>query len=72
MTQEGAIRLHAIERALAVMYALQLGEEEKLTARSEQDTAWMLGILRAWDQVHTLLETGQVKQFPYERAAVAR
>lgn len=60
-----------VEKKIALMYAQQLNDEEALAPRSEQDAAWMIGILRAWDQVHTLLETGQVKQFPYERAAVA-
>lgn len=61
-----------VEKKIALMYAEQLGDEEKLLPRSDQDAARMIGILRAWDQVHTLLETGQVKQFPYEHAAVAR
>ena len=71
MTQAARDQLYHIERALAVMYAEQLGDEEKITPRTEQDAGWMIGILRAWDQVHTLLETGQVKQFPYQKLAEA-
>lgn len=65
MTHEGRERLHRIERRLAVMYA----DELAVPLIPNGEAAWLLGILRAWDQVRTLLDTGQIKTFPYEQSA---